>query len=205
MARQSSRRLWAAKLDGKGLPAALATPLMTAAVRPHGLLLGIDPSLRGCGFAVVDAGRGGRLRLVASRTLKLSTKLSMVQCLGAIARATSEMLDAHVVTHVAVEETIYVQNFRTAQILGAARGAAIGAAAARDLPVAEYPPLRIKQAVAGFGRASKEQVAKQMQALLGLPEALSFDESDAAAVAVCHAYTWRGGAIAAPEAPTSHG
>jgi crossover junction endodeoxyribonuclease RuvC len=62
----------------------------------------------------------------------------------------------------------------------------------RALPVSEYPPLRVKQAVVGFGRASKEQVAKQIQDLLNLPLALPFDESDAAAVAICHGYTGAG-------------
>src|SRR5690606_38364639 len=96
------------------------------------------------------------------------------------------------VAHVAVEETIYVQNFRTAQILGMARGAAISAAAMRGLPIHEYSPLRIKQAVVGYGRASKEQITSQMKGLLHLAHALPFDESDAAAVAACHAFTRKG-------------
>ena len=82
-----------------------------------------------------------------------------------------------------------MQNFRTAQILGAARGAAIGQAGLRGLPVYEYPPLRIKQAVVGYGRASKEQVTRQISGLLGLEEDLPFDEADATAAALCHALT----------------
>ena len=93
--------------------------------------------------------------------------------------------------HVALEQTIYVQNIRTAQILGAARGAAIAAAALQDLPVFEYPPLRVKQAVVGFGRASKEQMARTVMALLGHGRPLAADEADAAGVALCHAFTWR--------------
>jgi crossover junction endodeoxyribonuclease RuvC len=85
-----------------------------------------------------------------------------------------------------------VQNFQTAQILGAARGAAIAAAAVVNLPVFEYPPLRVKQAVVGVGRASKEQVARTVMSLLGHGRALEYDQSDAAGVALCHAFTWRG-------------
>jgi crossover junction endodeoxyribonuclease RuvC len=92
---------------------------------------------------------------------------------------------------VALEQTIYVQNFQTAQILGAARGAAIAAAAIRDLPVFEYPPMRMKQAVAGSGRASKEQLARTVMAILGHGRMLAFDEADAAGIALCHAFTWR--------------
>jgi crossover junction endodeoxyribonuclease RuvC len=95
------------------------------------------------------------------------------------------------VRHVALEQTIYVQNFQTAQILGAARGAAIAAASVLGKPIFEYPPLRVKQAVVGFGRADKSQVAGITRQLLRLSAALPLDESDAAAVAFCHAFTWR--------------
>lgn len=191
MARQSERRMWAAKLAGHSPGKPVATPVIAVGSRVRGLVLGIDPSLRGTGLAVLEVSGTEKLRLVASETLKLPPTVSMTACLGRIAEAVVTIVKAHALVHVAVEETIYVQNFRTAQILGAARGAAIGAAVMHGLPVFEYPPLRIKQAVAGFGRAGKEQVAKQMQALLGLPEALAYDESDAAAVAACHALTWR--------------
>jgi crossover junction endodeoxyribonuclease RuvC len=102
------------------------------------------------------------------------------------------MLAAHPVDHVALEKTIYVQNISTAQVLGAARGAAIAAAALAGCEVFEYPPLRVKQAVVGRGHASKEQVARTVMALLGHGRSLALDESDAAGVALCHAFTWRG-------------
>ena len=70
------------------------------------------------------------------------------------------------------------------------RGAAIAAAAMRDIPVFEYAP-RIKQAVVGNGRASKEQVARTVRALLANHELLDYDEADATAAALCHAMTWR--------------
>jgi crossover junction endodeoxyribonuclease RuvC len=93
---------------------------------------------------------------------------------------------------VALEQTIYVQNVATAQILGAARGAAIAAAAVLDLPVFEYPPLRVKQAVVGAGRASKEQMGRTVKMLLAHSgSTLPPDEADAAGVALCHAFTWR--------------
>ena len=103
-----------------------------------------------------------------------------------------DFIDKHQLLHVAIEQTIYVQNFQTAQILGAARGAAIAVASMRGLPVFEYAPLRIKQAVAGAGRASKEQVARTICSITGTDLIDRLDESDAAAVALCHAYTWRG-------------
>lgn len=193
MAGKSTRKLWAehiARGGGKSVRPAQATVQLGA--RFSGLVLGIDPSLRGSGFAVLDYSQQGQARVLEAATLKLKPSYSMVECLGVISSQVEDFLNQHSIRHVAVEQTIYVQNFQTAQILGAARGAAIGVAAMRGLPVFEYAPLRIKQAVAGTGRASKEQVARTLQSLTGQDFELRFDESDAAAVALCHAFTWRG-------------
>ena len=113
----------------------------------------------------------------------------MPECLAEIYKATSRAIDEFNVGLVALEQTIYVQNLQTAQILGAARGAAIAAAAVLGKPVFEYPPLRIKQAVVGYGRASKHQMAQTVKQLLNLTDALAFDEADAAGAALCHAFT----------------
>lgn len=156
-----------------------------------GVVLGIDPSLRGSGFAVVEYRGNQQVRLLEATTLHLKRDLSMPECLGAIGNQVEDFIDQHQIEHVAVEQTIYVQNFQTAQVLGAARGAAIAAAAMRGLPVFEYAPLRVKQAVVGMGRASKEQVARTVHTLTGVDVGKRYDESDAAAVALCHAFTWR--------------
>ena len=74
--------------------------------------------------------------------------------------------------------------------MGAARGAALSAAAIHCTPVFEYAPLRVKQAVVGFGRASKEQMSKTLAQMFGLPSALPYDQSDALGLALCHALTW---------------
>ena len=129
--------------------------------------------------------------LLRARTVRVPARRSMPEALAEIHRAVAEFIDNAEVRHVALEQTIYVQNFQTAQILGAARGAAIAAAALRDKPVFEYPPLRVKQAVVGVGRASKEQMQRTIMALLGHGAPLAFDEADAAGVAMCHALTWR--------------
>lgn len=193
MGSKSTRKLWAAHIakgrHGKTAPRGSAGVTLGKPFR--GRVLGIDPSLRGSGFAVLDYGADGKARILEAATLSLKPKLSMPECLGAIGNQVDDFLNQHCVDHVAVEQTIYVQNFQTAQILGAARGAAIAAAAMRGLPVFEYAPLRVKQAVVGMGRASKEQVARTVQNITGTNFELRFDESDAAAVALCHAYTWR--------------
>lgn len=193
MASKSTRKLWAEHIARGGHKTKAKQPAsITLGQSFRGRVLGIDPSLRGSGFAVLDYGADGTARILEAATLKLKPKFSMPECLGAIGNQVDDFLNQHSVEHVAVEQTIYVQNFQTAQILGAARGAAIAAAAMRGLPVFEYAPLRIKQAVVGKGRASKEQVARTVQNITGMNFELRFDESDAAAVALCHAFTWRG-------------
>lgn len=197
------RQMWAAKLAGRPMPAAIALPRAAAAtahasfaVQPRspfaGTVLGIDPSLRGTGLALIEFAPGRQPVLLRCRTVLVPAKHPMPVALAEIHRAVAAFLDGIEVRHVALEQTIYVQNFQTAQILGAARGAAIAAAALRDRPVFEYPPLRVKQAVVGLGRASKEQVARTVMALLGHGRPLAPDEADAAGVALCHAFTWRG-------------
>ncbi|MBH55015.1 MAG: crossover junction endodeoxyribonuclease RuvC [Opitutaceae bacterium] len=189
MPKTSARKLWAMKLAGQ-LPVESACGKIPTVGRKlvKGVILGVDPSLRGTGLAVVEI-RSGNSRLVGSHTVKMKSKASMPECLAEIYKATSRAIDEFNVGLVALEQTIYVQNLQTAQILGAARGAAIAAAAVLGKPVFEYPPLRIKQAVVGYGRASKHQMAQTVKQLLNLTDALTFDEADAAGAALCHAFT----------------
>ncbi len=130
--------------------------------------------------------------LLRCATVRVPASRPMATALAEIHRAVAAFVAGEAgIRHVALEQTIYVQNFQTAQILGAARGAAIAAAALQGLPVFEYPPLRVKQAVVGSGRASKEQLARTVMSLLGHGRTLALDEADAAGVAICHAFTWQ--------------
>ena len=206
MSRRNVRALWKAKLEGRlqspAIPPTLACRGSKAsgpigAVLPQrtkfsGRVLGIDPSLRGTGLSLVEIVGGRQPLVLLSRTLRIPPKHDMAYCLGEIFRAVAAVLRDHAVDHVALEKTIFVQNVATAQILGAARGAAIAAAALAEKPVFEYPPLRVKQAVVGVGRASKEQMARTVMALVGHGRPLDYDEADATGVALCHAFTWRG-------------
>lgn len=193
MARMSVRQMWAAKLAGKLSPT-VSPEAGYSLSRPAyaGQVLGIDPSLRGSGLALVEFISGRQPVLLRCQTVRVPTKVPMPEALAEIHRAVTAFLGDFEVRHVALEQTIYVQNFQTAQILGAARGAAIAAAALLGKPVFEYPPLRVKQAVVGAGRASKEQMARTVMGLLGHGRTLAYDEADAAGVALCHAFTWRG-------------
>lgn len=193
MARNSTRAQWAAHIKRlqAGQAAPKTGPVAIDLNRRHfrGCILGIDPSLRGTGLAILRFEQPGQGVLLHSETLKPPRTAGLPECLGGIAVAVARLMQHFKPDAVAVEETIYVQNLRTAQKLGAARGAAIGQAALCGCPVFEYPPLRIKQAVVGYGHAGKDQVARQMASLLNLPGPLPLDEADAAATAFCHAMT----------------
>ena len=199
MARMTVREMWAAKLAGKAVPATAHSGVNEAQVGAGfgrkapfvGVVLGIDPSLRGTGLALVEFTPGRGPLLLRCQTVKVHPKRPMAEALAEIHRAVTAMITGAGVRHVAMEQTIFVQNFQTAQILGAARGAAMAAAALHELPIFEYAPLRVKQAVVGAGRASKEQMARTVMAMLGHGRTLAFDEADAAGVALCHAFTWR--------------
>jgi len=188
---QRSRKLWAKHLAGQSTASKSVDPSLLLKKTPYeGRILGVDPSLRGTGLAVLECA-GSSYKLLHSETIRLKPKISPIECLGLIHQAVANLIDLWTPRHLSCEETIYVQNFKTAQIMGAARGAALSAAAIREIPVFEYAPLRVKQAVVGFGRASKEQMAQTLAQMLGLPETLPFDESDGLGLALCHALTWQ--------------
>jgi crossover junction endodeoxyribonuclease RuvC len=202
MARMNVRQLWAAKLSGGAMPAPKSVPSRTTGAGAQavlslqrtpfaGAVLGIDPSLRGTGLALIEFSPSRQPVLLRCKTLKIPASRPMSYALGEIHRAVAAFLTDFQVRHVALEQTIYVQNFQTAQILGAARGAAISAAALGGMEIFEYAPTRVKQAVTGAGRASKEQMARTVMAMLGHGAVLASDEADAAGVALCHAFTWR--------------
>jgi crossover junction endodeoxyribonuclease RuvC len=194
MARASVRQLWKAKLEGKLASPGGASWEAPTLHRPAfaGRVLGVDPSLRGTGLALIEFAPGRQPVLLRCQTVKVPAKHPMPHCLAEIHRAVAAFMADFTPRHVALEQTIYVQNFQTAQILGAARGAAIAAAALQDAEVFEYAPLRVKQAVVGAGHASKEQMARTVMSMLGHGRTLAYDEADAAGVALCHALTWRG-------------
>lgn len=155
-------------------------------------VLSVDPALRNTGYAVLERQEGARQPVYTSITygvIRNHRDLPQSACLVAIRRELAEVIAAHRPEICAVESVIYVQSFKTAITLGAARGAALIAAAEAGLPIHEYPPKRVKQAVVGRGAASKEQVSFMMRALLGLSETPPPDAADALAVGMTHLYT----------------
>lgn len=154
-------------------------------------VLAIDPSLRGTGFAVVEK-RDGKLRAVDFGTIRNKPALLPSGCLVAIHERITELISGHQPECAAVEGVIFVQSYKTAITLGAARGAALVAVAAKGLPIYEYAPRRVKQSVVGRGGAQKDQVGFMVRVLLGLTETPPPDAADALAIALTHFQTAEG-------------
>src|SRR5437763_16504764 len=148
-------------------------------------VLAIDASLRNTGVAIVDA-NNGKPQSVYFGTIHNKSAMRSSSCLVAIRDRLVQLIREHEPDCCALESVIYVQSYKTAIILGAARGAAILAAAERGLPVFEYAPKRIKQATVGRGTAAKGQGAFRIRALLGLTTAPGPDEADALAIGLTH-------------------
>jgi len=190
---RSSRQLWKDYVEGRatGKKAAEKRQDNLRLSKFQGMIMGIDPSLRGTGIVVLEFVGEGVIELRHHETVRISPKFNSTECLGKISERCEWVLKNYKIYHVAVEQTIYVQNYRTAMILGTAKGAALGVLARAGLDVFEYPPLRVKQAIVGNGRASKQQVADMVTRFTGYDGWASADETDAAGVALCHGFTHR--------------
>src|SRR3982750_2718985 len=148
-------------------------------------VLAIDASLRNTGVAIVDA-NNGKPQSVYFGTIHNKSALRPSSCLVCIRDQLAELIREHAPDCCALESVIYVQSYKTAIILGAARGAAILAAAERGLPGFEYPPTPTQPATVGRGTADKNQVAFMIRALLGLTKTPGPDEADALAIGLTH-------------------
>jgi crossover junction endodeoxyribonuclease RuvC len=154
-------------------------------------ILGIDPGSRATGFGAIDSD-GERHHLVERGVIRTPASFTFPQKLHFIHERIGEVLDRSRPTEMVVENLFHAVNVKSALRLGHVRGVALIAGVARGLPVFEYSPLEVKQAVVGYGRAEKEQVQKMVAILLGLAEPPEPDDvSDALAVAVCHAHRMR--------------
>ena len=120
--------------------------------------------------------------------LKASPRASLAQRLFTISELLGHLFDEIQPTEVAVEQPFVGQNVKAAFAIGEARGIALIAAAARHLPISEYPPASIRETVAGHGSATKSEVAGMVAAHLQLDPATTtdLDATDATAVALCH-------------------
>lgn len=169
-------------------------------------ILGIDPGLRLTGFGVIEIEAEksqSKIQYVTSGVIKTAAakknaiegeddREELPARLKVILEGLFEVIDTYQPSQVAIEKVFVNVNPQSTLLLGQARGAAISAAVIRNLVVAEYTALQVKQSVVGNGHAQKEQVQEMVKRLLNLPATPSPDSADALACAICHAHGGQG-------------
>jgi crossover junction endodeoxyribonuclease RuvC len=150
------------------------------------VILGIDPSLRGTGYGVIQIANPFP-KTLAHGTISCPQNWERSRCLAKISETLREEIKKHRPTVCVIEGLFYAQNLQTALIMGEARGAAMAAIAESGIEIYEIAPRKVKQAIVGYGAAQKSAVAKMVQRLLNLPKPPAPDAADALALALTHA------------------
>ncbi len=150
------------------------------------IVLGIDPGTAIMGYGVVSY-QNSKHKPLAYGVLRTNKDEKTEDRLKQLFQGINELLDEYRPDVMAVEELFFNRNVTTAITVGQARGVALLAASLRGIPVGEYTPLQVKQAVVGYGRAEKQQVQYMIQRILGLQEVPKPDDAaDALAIAICY-------------------
>jgi crossover junction endodeoxyribonuclease RuvC len=150
------------------------------------IILGIDPGTLVMGFGILHT-NGTQIRMLKAGHLRMKASDSHLLRLSQIFQKTVELVRLYKPDELAIEAPFFAVNVQSLLKLGRAQGAAIAAALSLDIPVFEYLPKKVKQAVTGNGNASKQQVAAMLRTLLQTTiSELSTDATDALGVAYCH-------------------
>ena len=160
------------------------------------LVIGIDPGTAITGYGLVRENEDGSLTVVDFGAILTAADSPLPVRLKQLYQSLNEILLLHRPESSAVEKLFFQRNVRTAISVGQARGVVLLALAEADLPVGEYTPLEVKQAVAGYGGADKNQIQQMVRALLDLDAVPEPDDAaDALAVAICHLHSSRLNAV----------
>ena len=154
--------------------------------RPRLRVLGVDPGSQATGYGVIDR-VGSELRWVSHGVLRPARSSALAARLAALVRELADVIAQYAPDVASVEDVFVAASPRSALVLGQARGAVLAAIGAAALPLVAYAPARIKQAVAGAGRAPKDQMQRIVKRTLALASAPAADAADALAAAICHA------------------
>jgi crossover junction endodeoxyribonuclease RuvC len=153
------------------------------------LILGLDPGIAITGYGVIRSEKS-KLYLIDYGVVRTPVGMTLPERLLLINNGLEEVIHKWKPETAAIEELFFNKNEKTALFVGHGRGVAILSAAKAGLPVYEYTPLQVKQAVTGYGRADKAQIQYMVRIMLGLTEIPKPDDAaDALAIAICHANT----------------
>lgn len=148
-------------------------------------ILGIDPGFGRVGYGVIEQVKSRDWKAVAFGCIETSSKNSFINRLAEIHAEIEELIKKYKPSRMAVEELFFFKNVKTAMEVGQARGVILLTAVENGLPVDEFTPLQVKQAMTGYGRAEKGQMQKVMKMVLKLKEPIKSDDAaDALAIAL---------------------
>ena len=188
-----------ARLGGaKRQPALVFESAVRMALGKNQIVIGVDPSLRGTGYGVIQSGRPSA-RALAHGTVVCPAGWEHSRCLAKIAETLRDVVGRHRPTVCAIEGLFFAQNLQTALIMGEARGAALVVLAEAGLEIFEIAPRKVKQAIVGYGAAQKSAVSKMVQRLLKLPEPPAPDAADALAIALAFLQSTHSFGLGAPK------
>ena len=154
------------------------------------IIIGIDPGTNVMGYGILGV-RQRKPELIAMGVIMLSKFDDRYMRLRRIAERVTGLVEQYLPDEMALEAPFYGKNVQSMLKLGRAQGVAMAAALVKDIPIAEYAPLKVKQAITGNGAASKEQVAEMLRRILNIPRERMpefLDATDALAAALCHYY-----------------
>lgn len=154
------------------------------------VILGIDPGTNVMGYGLIGV-NGKKPEMIAMGVIKLSKFESHYLRLRRIYDRTIDLCSQYLPDEMAIEAPFFGKNVQSMLKLGRAQGVAMAAALSRDVPITEYEPRKIKQAITGNGAAAKEQVRDMLKRMLAIPESSllpELDATDALAAALCHFY-----------------
>ena len=151
------------------------------------IIIGIDPGTIVTGFGVVHFEKN-RLTCLTSGIITLPDSYLLPRKLERIYDHVVDIIELYHPTECAIEDVFFSKNVKSSLKLGHARGVAILGALHHGMPISEYSAKEMKMAVVGNGNASKEQVQFMVKKILNIKKDMSFDESDALGIAICHAH-----------------
>ena len=155
------------------------------------IILGIDPGTTMVGFGLIEKNKD-KVIFKKAGLLEINSKSSEIEKLVKQRLALQKIIKLHKPDAAAVEKLFFFKNAKTAMPVAQARGVVIETLAEAKIPIYEYTPLQVKQAVSAYGRASKKQVQKMIRLLLNLNEEPKPDDvADALAIAICCANSIR--------------
>jgi crossover junction endodeoxyribonuclease RuvC len=155
------------------------------------VIMGIDPGTAITGYGIINK-QSAESKILDYGCIRTETRFSTAERLGQIDQRFTKLLRKYKPDQIAVEDIFFFKNLKTAIKVSQARGVILARAACLKIPVFEYTPLQVKQAVTGYGRADKKQVQEMVKLLLNLKEIPEPDDAaDALAVAICCAHSLR--------------